>query len=207
MKLDVEGILLGVVGGAVVASLITYYLTKGAKGEIVITKPSESVSEYLSIPPEKVEEARRELRVLRMEKELLTAALTKLYEAEAQGRIRREERETLVKKYKERLQELQNKISSAAALVELSELENAKEEILRLMNVKLSQIERRLEELRGKVGIILPKVRELKEEKVEAVVEKERPKKRKKEAEEDKWSKMVEEVNEALARLEQIEIE
>lgn len=197
-----EGILLGIVGGAVVASLVTYYLTKG---RVVMPEPSKSASEHLSIPPEKVEEAKRELRVLRMEKELLTAALTKLYEAEAQGRIGREEREALVKKYKERLQELQDKISNAAAFVELSELENAREEILRLMNVKLSQIEKRLEELRAKVGITIPKVHEVKEEKVEMVVEK--PKKRKKEAEEDKWSKMVEEVNEALARLEQIEIE
>ncbi len=203
MRLDLEGILLGMVGGAAIASLITYYLTKGAKGEVVTSKPSEPAPDRLSIPPEKVEEARRELRVLRMEKELLTAALTKLYEAEAQGRIGREEREALVKKYKERLQELQDKISNAAALVELSELENAKEEILRLMNVKLSQIERRLEELRAKVGVTVPKVHEVKEEKVAV----ERPKRRKKEAEEDKWSKMVEEVNEALARLEQIEIE
>ncbi len=203
MKLDIEGVLLGIVGGALLASLLTYYFTREKRPTGVEAVPQESAISVIS--PEKVEEARRELKVLRMEKELLTTALTKLYEAEAQGRIGREEREALVKKYKDRLLELQEKISNAAALVELSELENAKEEILRLMNVKLSQIERRLEELRMRVGITLPKPP--KEERVKAV-EKEAPKKRKKAPEEeDKWSKIVEEVNEALARLEQIEVE
>jgi len=192
----------GLIGGGIVASLISYYLAsfKFKKKE---TLEAGERTETIQLPPEKIEEARKELKILRIEKELLSNALTKLYEAEAKGRIGREEKEALVSKYRERLKELDEKISSASAIVELSELENAREEILRLMNVKLSQIERRLEELRSKVGISSTIVKQPITE--ERHVE-EKPKKKKK-IEEDKWSKMVEEVNEALAKLEQIELE
>lgn len=200
--MDLEGIVVGLIGGGIVASLVSYYLAS-FKFKRKETLEVGERTETIQLPPEKVEEARKELKILRIEKELLSSALTKLYEAEAKGRIGREEKEALVSKYRERLKELDEKISSASAIVELSELENAREEILKLMNVKLNQIERRLEELRSRVGIPSTVVKQpITEEKhVE-----EKPKK-KKGIEEDRWSKMVEEVNEALAKLEQIELE
>jgi len=200
--LDLEGIVVGLIGGGIVASLVSYYLAS-FKFKRKETLEVGERTETIQLPPEKVEEARKELKILRIEKELLSSALTKLYEAEAKGRIGREEKEALVSKYRERLKELDEKISSASAIVELSELENAREEILRLMNVKLSQIERRLEELRSKVGIPSTVVKQPITEERHA---EEKPKKKKR-IEEDKWSKMVEEVNEALAKLEQIELE
>ncbi len=194
--------MVGLIGGGIVASLVSYYLAS-FKFKRKETLEVGERTETIQLPPEKVEEARKELKILRIEKELLSSALTKLYEAEAKGRIGREEKEALVSKYRERLKELDEKISSASAIVELSELENAREEILRLMNVKLSQIERRLEELRSKVGIPSTVVKQPITEERHA---EEKPKKKKR-IEEDKWSKMVEEVNEALAKLEQIELE
>lgn len=201
--MDIEGIFIGVIIGGLVAAFLSYMILSRRTKPATTFKP-EKLS--FSLPPEKVEESRNELRLLRVEKELLSSALTKLYEVEAEGRIGREEREALVAKYKERMKELDEKIASASAVVELSELENAREEILHLLNVKLSQIDRRLEELRKKVGYVPPKPKPHKVKEKEVVIEEEKPKKKRK-AEEDKWSMMVAEVNEALARLEQIEIE
>lgn len=202
--MDLEGIFVGVIIGGLVAAFLSYIILSRRAKPVTTFKPEKP---SLSLPPEKVEEARNELRLLRVEKELLSSALTKLYEAEAEGRIDRDEREALVAKYKERMKELDGKIASASAVVELSELENAREEILHLLNVKLSQIDRRLEELRRKVGYVPPKPKPRKTKEKEVIVEEERPRRRRKAEEEDKWSMMVAEVNEALARLEQIEIE
>lgn len=197
---------MGAAAGAIASSLITYYLIKiGRRSEAISTKPQ--TPEHPLIPPEKIKEAKKELRILKMEKELLTSALVKIYEAEAQGRIGREEREILVKKYKEKLQELQDRISHTTTLVEFSELENVRGEILRLMNAKLSQIEKRLEELKDKMGTIISSVPEVKEEKAGRRTEKEGSRERREKTEEDRWGKIIEEVNEVLARLEQIETE
>ena len=59
-----------------------------------------STAQTISIPKERLEKSKRELRTLVLEKELVSAALTRLYEAEVAREITRDEREILGSKYK-----------------------------------------------------------------------------------------------------------
>jgi hypothetical protein len=155
-----------------------------------------------------VESSRREVRLLKMEKEYLSGALTRVYEAEVQGRITKDEMQFLSQKYRGDLQAIDEKLSKAQAVVDVADLENAREELLALVNSKVAQIDARLKELKVKVGPELPPLEKAleppKEERREKAVE---AKREKVPVMDEKLKKVVDDISEAMAKLEQMDVE
>lgn len=160
-----------------------------------------------------LERAKREVKTLLLEKELVTGAITRLYEAEASGKISREDREKLSSKYREQLRDIETKLSDLNLVIEVGELENLRQELVQLFERKISQIETRLKEARAQLEAIRgPQPPSAEEERIKPkpIVEEKRVERRKKAPESEADSKIKEireEVLDALARLEQIDLE
>ncbi len=100
------------------------------------------------IPQNLLEKNKKELRTYLLEKELVSAALTRLYEAEAAKEITREERETLGAKYRDELKSLDEKILKIDAFIEVGDLETLRDQLVRLVNQKMDSIDKRIEHTR-----------------------------------------------------------
>ena len=57
-----------------------------------------------TVTVDELDGSKREMRTLMLERDLLSAALTKVYEAESDGQITREEREMIARKYSSQIQ-------------------------------------------------------------------------------------------------------
>ena len=88
------------------------------------------------------------LKVLTLEREIIGTALTTIYESEVQGIITREERDRLIDKYSSDLKQLESRISEHQRVVDMFDLESAKKELTSSFSEKLSQIDKRLADLR-----------------------------------------------------------
>lgn len=97
------------------------------------------------IPRAQLEKSKKELKTLLLEKELVSAALTRLYEAEAAGDISKEEREVLGAKYRDELRALDSKVVRMDAFIEVGDLETLREQLLQLVSEKIEAIEKRIE--------------------------------------------------------------
>jgi hypothetical protein len=157
------GIALGVASG----SLIAYFYTKRARTINGERHGSEKEPKFLNIsdkeiqrliPKSKLEQTRRELKTLLLEKDLVSAALTRLYEAEVAHEITREEREILSLKYTEELKALNEKILKIDAFVEVGDLETLREQLIELVTQKMDAIERRIERTRANAGPLLSEI-------------------------------------------------
>lgn len=101
-----------------------------------------------SIPRNELEKSKRELRTLLVEKELVSAALTRLYEAEAAKEITKSEREVLGAKYVSELKVLDDKITKMDAFIQIGDLETLRNQLLQLVEQKIDSIDRRIESTR-----------------------------------------------------------
>jgi hypothetical protein len=201
----------GAVAGAIVIAVSVYFgvirrrrVAPAERGEFEF--PVSATPKMVN--KAEIEAARRELKLLKMEKDYLSRALAGFYEAETRGLINKEERVTLSQKYRIQLKEVEEKISRAQMLVDVSDLEDARSELLSLVNQKITQIDSRLSDLKEKIAPLLPQselarpVEPLteKKEKVEEL-----PKKP--EIMDDRLKKVVQDVNEVMAKLEQMDLE
>jgi hypothetical protein len=100
------------------------------------------------IPQNLLEKNKKDLRTYLLEKELVSAALTRLYEAEAAKEVTREERETLGAKYRDELKSLDEKILKIDAFIEVGDLETLRDQLVRLVNQKMDSIDKRIEHTR-----------------------------------------------------------
>ncbi|MEM3437765.1 MAG: hypothetical protein QXP55_04440 [Nitrososphaerales archaeon] len=198
--------------GFTIGSFIFYTLLKFSKKQkektetLSIKPPIPTTGEKLIQAPE-LEKARKELNALLLEKELLSSALTRVYEAEVQNKITKEEREQLSNKYREQLKVVEEKLSNVELLIEVGELENLKTELISLFERKMAQIENRLNKAKARLEEIKAPTQKIPTPlKIEQKEEK--PKIKTEEAKvEDKVKALREEVLQALDRLEQIDIE
>jgi hypothetical protein len=110
--------------------------------------PEKSPASAAVISPARLEKSRRELKTLLFEKGLVSSALTRLYEAEASGEITKDERETLAKKYREQLKDLDGRVVKVDAFIEVGDLEVLREQLIQLVHQKVEAIERRIERTR-----------------------------------------------------------
>ncbi|RLG91777.1 MAG: hypothetical protein DRO36_03475 [Candidatus Hecatellales archaeon] len=131
-------------------------------------KPPQPTSIPLSLKIEKsftvedVNRARSELRVSSVEKEILSESLTRLYEAAAEGRITPEERDRLVAKYREQLSKIDSVLDYNQKLISLYELEEARAELIKMFQEKFYEVNKKIEEIRRKIGLTPKKVAEVK---------------------------------------------
>jgi hypothetical protein len=170
--------------------------------------------------------ARDRLRLASLERDIIGDALTKIYDAEARGQINDTEKNQLIQKYKVDLKRVDGDIDVHKRIVDLHELESAKEDLLKSFYEKLMEIDLRIGQLKpglDSLGLMLePKQSKPstpsptnKQEQPSATTspepagEKEKPqtRERPKTKAEERLDAVREEVLKAMERLEQIETE
>jgi len=211
-------LLTAVVAGAVglgLGGLVSYLVFNSRpKPEKVVIATSDASGRTVqsTVTSADLEHSRREMRTIMVERDLLSSAMMKLYEAETEGRITREEREMISKRYSDQIRDLQSKLKDVELVVEVGELEGLRNELVGLFQGKIQNIEARLDIARQRLGPAAPQP--VKKEaapkadrgaELEKVVEK-RAKSEMTESEKRR-KEIMDDVMGELARLEQLDIE
>lgn len=164
MSLELAIIITVLAGAVAVAVLVILYLAKFKEKETVPppqnADPTERWRQRIqrSVTPESVKGAENELRTLGLEKEILSHAIRRLYEARAEGEITEEEMEQLAESYKSRMRKVNEAISEDQSIVALHELEAMQEDLTKLFNERFDEISIKVEELRSRVGIEMEEI-------------------------------------------------
>ncbi|MBI2126070.1 MAG: hypothetical protein HYU02_01975 [Thaumarchaeota archaeon] len=211
MAMELTDLLVGFIPGIIIGAVIVFVLARPGKKPVALSQIPERLPSLRTIAKEELDIARSEYKTLRLEKDLLAGALVRVFEAESHGKLSKAERELLTSKYREQIKQVDAKIADSEILVEVGELENLKDELLNLLETKVSQIERRLTDaqtrlaqIKGPPPVIIEEAKTPQQEEKKA----EKPKPVKKEPTVDEKVKDIRnEVLEALARLEQMDVE
>ena len=97
--------------------------------------------------------AKDELRMLDLEREILSDAIRHLYEAQAEGKISEAEREKLAASYKARMMSIKESISKDETIVALHDLEGMQEDLMKLFSERFGELTSKVEELRTKIDV------------------------------------------------------
>jgi len=215
-----------------IAALIILYVTRLRKKEEKTPLEASIQPEALerwrhrvekSVSPDDAKEASYELRTLGLEREILSDAIRRLYEAHAEGKITEEEREQLGKRYKSRMMSVKDAIAENESVVALHELEAMQEDLIKLFDERFDDLNVKIENLRSRIGLetketIIPtpiptqmEAEEPRERetsrKTRRKTTKKQPKKTGKTVAEERIEKIRAEVEKVLDRLEQMEVE
>ena len=141
-------------------AIIIYGMRKRTKQP---KKPPESETEpKLSGLPFKISKsiqvndashAKDELRILDLEREILSDAIRHLYEAHAEGKISEQERERLAGTYKTRMSTVKDSIAKDETIVALHELEGMQEDLMKLFSERFGELSSKVEELRTRIDV------------------------------------------------------
>jgi len=222
---------MGSVVGALIAILMMRperkpWRGKAAEGSVVQPAGQLPFTATKSVTHGEVEEAKDKLRVLGLEREILSYAIRHLYEAQAEGKITEEERNGLAEKYKEDMRRISEQVSRGESVIALDELEGMQEDLLKLFSERFDELSARIEDLRIRSGFepvgpkeaaaeekeVLVAPEELEVSEGAAETKKRRRADRKKAAPtakseaERKVERIMAEVEKVLARLEQMEV-
>jgi len=211
-------LLTAVVAGAVglgLGGLVSYLVFNSRpKPEKVVIATSDASGRTIqsTVTSADLERSRREMRTIMVERDLLSSAMMKLYEAETEGRITREEREMISKRYSDQIRDLQSKLKDVELVVEVGELEGLRNELVALFQGKIQNIEARLDIARQRLGPAAPQpVKKEAAPKVERGVELEKVVEKRAKSEmtesEKRRKEIMDDVMGELARLEQLDIE
>jgi hypothetical protein len=175
--------------------------------------------------------AKNELRMLDLEREILSDAIRRLYEAQAEGKINEQEREKLAGTYTARMMSIKESISKDESIVALHDLEDMQEDLMKLFSERFTELTSKVEELRTRIDVKpireipvkmpsaapssqMEKIDEVEEEEEAAGEEKQKRKRKPPEEKPDaktEAEKRIEsirsEVEKVLAKLGQMEIE
>ena len=220
MSLDPATLAVGLAGGAVVGLAVSYFVFSNRSGRTkvqVIQRDETGQIAKKTVTVEELETSKREMRTLMLERDLLSAALTRIYEAESDGQITREERETIAKKYSSQIRDFEAKLRGMELIVEVGELERLRDELVTLFREKIQNIEARLDQAKERLQPVRQEVRAepprparavasiAQTEDLERVVERKAPIKKEDSEGEKRVRELRDEVMEALAELEQID--
>ena len=97
--------------------------------------------------------AKDELRMLDLEREILSDALRRLYEAQGEGKITEAEREKLAASYKARMMAIKESISKDETIVALHDLEGMQEDLMKLFSERFGELTSKVDELRTKIDV------------------------------------------------------
>ena len=237
MALDDPAVIIAIVlVVAVACGIVIYAMRKRAKKP---EKPAEkpTIESELGLPfkisksvqANDASQAKDELRILELEREILSDAIRRLYEAHAEGKISEQERERLAGTYKSRMMTVKDSMAKDETVVALHELESMQEDLMKLFSERFGDLSSKVDELRSKIDV--KPIKEVKiavptsqppaleEEEEEEAEEKEgegeKPKKKRKQPEkpsaktdaEKRIDEIRGEVEKVLDRLGQMEIE
>lgn len=97
--------------------------------------------------------AKDELRMLDLEREILGDAIRRLYEAQAEGKITETERDKLAQSYKQKMNSIKDSIAKDEGIIALHELESMQEDLMKLFSERFGDLSQRVEELRGRIDV------------------------------------------------------
>ena len=125
------------------------------------TGAGESSLEYTGLPlkisksvqASTASSAKDELRILDVEREILSDAIRRLYEAQAEGKISAQEREKLAGTYTARMMTIRESISKDESLVALHDLENMQEDLMKLFSERFVELTSKVDELRTRIDV------------------------------------------------------
>ncbi len=104
-----------------------------------------------------VDRAHSTLRTLTLQRELLTMVIKRLFEAEDEGDITREERVRLSKGYEVELKNLSEDLKRAELIITLNELESIREDILKKYEATLTETQSRIDGILKELKLEAPK--------------------------------------------------
>jgi hypothetical protein len=153
--------LLIVIGAIIACFIVIYSMKKRGRKEEKFLQEEKFKAEPRGLPFKIVKSvssddaasAREQLRILDLEREILSDAIRRLYEAHAEGKITEEEREKLAETYKSRMMTVKDAISKDESLVTLHELEAMQEDLIKLFSERFDELIAKSEELRSKVEV------------------------------------------------------
>ena len=146
--------------GAVAVALITIYMMRSGRKK-TSEEPSEVPEAATMLPlrgertitPFDAQKSKKELRLLDVEREILSYGIRRLYEAQAEGKITEKERERLAEGYKQRMLEIKDAISKNESVVALHELESMQGDLIKLFNDRFDEISNKIGSLRENLDI------------------------------------------------------
>ena len=97
--------------------------------------------------------AKDELRILDLEREILSDALRRLYEAHAEGKISEQERERLASSYKSRMKTVKESMAKDETIVALHELESMQDDLMKLFSERFGDLNSKVEDLRSRIDV------------------------------------------------------
>jgi len=149
------------VGAIIACAIVIYAMKKHGNKEEKLLEAEKVKAEPKGLPyriiksvsSDEAARAKEQLRILDLEREILSDAIRRLYEAHADGKITEEERERLAETYKSRMMTVKDAISKDESLVALHELEAMQEDLLKLFSERFDELITKIEELRSKVEV------------------------------------------------------
>ena len=210
-----------VIGAVIVAVFILYYVMRVGKKkrkeepiEVIETQKELPTAKDHTITLENAKKATEELKTLDIEREIVSYAIRRLYEAHAEGKLTEEERDRLASEYKEKMTIIKDAMARNESVVALHELVSMQDDLIKLFNERFNELSAKIEGLRAHLEIkpieeipipaeaapseIVPKKEKRKEGK---------PTPPKKTEAEERIEKIKEEVEKVLEKLGQIEAE
>jgi hypothetical protein len=177
---------------------------------------------------DQVSEARSKIRTLALQQEITTMVMKRLFEAEDNGEISREERERLSKDYEAEMNQVTEELNQAELIVSLSELEEIRTDLIKQFQETLADTQSKIDMIIGELHIEQPKppepepeekptptpkrvprrrTRPQPEEEAEEEEEEEEEEARGRDTVEDRLNKLKEDVLKELEELDRLELE
>ncbi|MFQ5951426.1 MAG: hypothetical protein ACE5KH_05020 [Candidatus Geothermarchaeales archaeon] len=181
--------------GLVLAAGI-FYLRGGAEAQAAPMGPDEAPV-FRPVVSSSYAGASEEMARLLLQREILSYAITRIFESEAEGKLSVDERERLVSKYEDDLKQVNGEMEHLGKFANLEELEEEKKHLAEAVGGRLSQVESKIEELRVELGI---------SEKAKPSPPKKRPR-RKASKERSELQEFMEEMASVLEEMERIDRE
>jgi len=240
MALELTTDLILGIGALVVAAVAIYMFVRATGGtggsrqgeprsEPEPLKVSVDSSRRVQVPElqrlakrDQVSEARGKIRTLALQQEIVTLVMKRLFEAEDNGEISREERERLGKGYEAEMNQVTEELNRAELIVSLSELEEIRTDLVRQFQETLADTQQKIDMIIGELHIEPPTPPEPEEkpaprparrrprpqpeeEEAEEGEEEEAPRGR--DTVEDRLNKLKEDVLKELEELDRLELE
>lgn len=106
---------------------------------------------------DQVSEARSKIRTLALQQEIITMVMKRLFEAEDNGEISREERERLSRDYEAEMAKVTEELKRAELIVSLNELEEIRNDLIKQFQETLADTQSKIDMIIGELHIEPPK--------------------------------------------------
>jgi hypothetical protein len=145
----------------IACAIVIYAMRKLGKPHAETPRKSEAEPDFKGLPfkitksvqSNDASHAKDELRILDLEREILSDAIRRLYEAHAEGKISEQERERLAGSYKSRMMAVKESMAKDETVVALHELEGMQEDLMKLFSERFGDLSSKVEELRSKIDV------------------------------------------------------